>query len=142
MQAWAALFIAIHGLFYFLVGIVLMFRCLGNQTIVFIEQQLQMNPRKSDVEADVTENPESHRLALRFAGYILTFLGGLRTTIVFNDSCIIVMILVHTFISENIMICNELIERGFRGIGWIACVIVVNAALAGIAFVSSWECAH
>ena len=142
MQSWGVLFIATHGLVYFLVGMVAMFRCLGNQTIIFLEQQLQMNPRKSDVEADVLENPESHKLAFRFAGYIMTFLGGLRTTVAFNSSCVVVIVLVHTFVSENIMICNELIERGFKGIGWIACVLLVNAALACIALASLWECAQ
>jgi hypothetical protein len=121
---------------------VFMFRCVSNQTIVSIEQQLQMNPRRSDVESDVLENPEPHRMALRFAGYIMTFLGGLRMTAAFNDSCVIVIILVHAYVSENIMLCNELVERGFKGIGWIGCVFVLNAALMGIALASTWECAH
>ncbi len=142
MYAWATIFIAAHGLVYFFVGLVLMFRCVSNQTIVFLEQQLQMSPKKSDIEADVLENPETHRLALRFAGYIMTFLGGLRMTIAFNSSCVVVIVLVHTFVSENIMLCNELVERGFKGIGWIGCVFVLNAALVGIASVSTWECAN
>ncbi len=142
MYAWATFFIAAHGFVYFFAGLVLMFRCVSNQTIVFLEQQLQMSPKKSDIEADVLENPETHRLALRFAGYIMTFLGGLRMTIAFNDSCVVVIVLVHTFVSENIMLCNELVERGFKGIGWIGCVFVLNAALVGIASVSTWECTH
>jgi hypothetical protein len=140
MHAWAAAIIAIHGFVYFVAGLVLMFRCISNQTIVFIEEQLQVNSKKSDVEADVLENPEPHRLALRFAAYIMVFLGGLRMTIAFNDSCVMVVLLVHTFVSENIMICNELVERGMKGVGWIGCVFVLNAALVGLASVFTWEC--
>ena len=142
MLAWASLFIAIHGFVYFFVGLTLMFRCVSNQMMVSIEHQLQVNVKKSDIELDVLENPEPHRLALRFAAYIMAFLGGLRATIAFNNSCVMVIVLVHTYISENIMLCNELVERGSKGIGWIACVFVLNIALIGIASVFTWECTH
>ena len=61
-------------------------------------------------------------------------------TFPFNDSCVMVVLLVHTFVSENIMICNELVERGMKGVGWIGCVFVLNAALVGLASVFTWEC--
>ena len=142
MEYFAAVLIATHGVLYWFLGMALLFRCVRDNWVVFIEEQLQVNSKKEDIEADIIERPEAHRLALRFAAYIMVFVGGLRTSIAFNDSCVIVIILAHTFVSENLLLCNEMLERRFRGIGWIGCVFVVNAALVGLVAVSAWNCAR
>jgi len=138
MPAWAVAMIAAHGFAYFVTGLVIMFGCVSNGFIVLLEEQLMVGTKKSDIEADVAENPASHRLALRLAAYIMAFLGGLRMTIAVSGSCLLVIVLLHTYVSENIMLCNELVER--RGIGWIACVFLLNLALVGTTAASGWDC--
>jgi hypothetical protein len=140
MEFFAAMIIAMHGLLYWVVGTALLFRCIRDRWIVFIEEQLQVDSKKEDVEVGIAENPESHRLALRFAAYIMVFLGGLRISVAYSDSCVVVGILAHTFVCENLLIVNELIERKLKGIGWVGCVFVVNAALVGLVAVSARKC--
>ena len=140
MELFVSLIIALHGLLYWLVGMALLFHCIRDHWIVFIEEQLQVDSKKEDVEASVTEHPESHRLALRFAAYIMVFLGGIRISVAYSDSCVVIGILAHSFVCENLLFVNELIERKLKGIGWIGCVFVVNAALVGFVAISARKC--
>ena len=137
MREFASAIIVAHGVMYSFIGTALLYRCVTGAWKMWLEEQIEGGTRNQDVESELALHPGEQAVAVRFAAYIMVFLGGLRISVAFTDSSLIVILLVHTLVSENLMLCSELIERKFHGIGWIGWVLTTNAALLGLVAVST-----
>jgi len=142
MHEYAVLIIVAHGLIYWCSGLVLLFECVQGSWSLWLEKQIQIDTKKQDIESELVLESDEQAVAVRFAAYIMVYLGGLRISVAFSDSCSIVVIVAHTLVLENIMLCNELFERRFKGLGWIGCVFTTNAALLGLVAFSISGCVN